>query len=102
MKNVAISFWWSLKPVSITLLLSKESGLFVKTKPVLDLCVFVIQVDFFIKFAVTDVRYFARSTFPRSLGNTNFVNGDRIPLLGLNELDEVLRENYSRKFKPKV
>ena len=46
--NIAISLWLSVKPVSITLLLWKESGLFVRIKSVVDICVFVMQISFVI------------------------------------------------------
>ena len=48
MTNVAISLWWLLKPVSVTLLLSKEGVLFVRIKSIDGLCVFVIKVSFLI------------------------------------------------------
>ena len=47
--NVAISSWWSLKPVSITMLGSKENGLFVRIKSKVNLYISVMQVSFLIK-----------------------------------------------------
>ena len=47
--NVGISLWWWLKSVLITLLLWKESDLFVRIKSIVDLCVFVMQGSFLIK-----------------------------------------------------
>ena len=44
--SAAISLWWSLKLVSITLLLWKECGLFVRIKSVDDLSAFIMQVSF--------------------------------------------------------
>ena len=49
MTNIAVSLWWSLKPFSMTLILWKESGLFVRIKSIVDLCVFVMQVSFLSK-----------------------------------------------------